>query len=463
MSRTFFSTLGSLAFVLVAAAAAPAQEQIAIKGGKIIPVSSPPIDGGVVLIRDAKITAVGKDVAIPADYRVIDATGKVVLPGFIEAHSSRGMDQTNERNNNVPFLSVLDAIDPGQEYFEDCRRNGVTTVAIVPGNDTMIGGQAAIIKTAGTYVEQMIVKRQAGIKISLRPTTGRSRMSHLASLRKELDAARDLVNEERSKTKAAALEKKPEPKPAEKEKNKIANADDPVQQPGADDNPDPNQAGLQDVPVRREALVKLLKGEVPAFMYCDASLDVPQAIKLTKEYGLKTVLVLGQHCYKAAKQVAASHLPVILEPTLIFWESDPRTGEDRKIILPKVYREAGVPVTFEVTGIAAGNLARAPELPPTLGTNYLWFQAATAMKYGVPEAEAIEAITLRPAKQLGMDALIGSIEKGKDADLVILTGEPLKITTWVDTTLVRGKVVYERSKDRKLQHLLQTSPQTTSK
>src|SRR5207247_8271841 len=117
-----------------------------------------------------------------------------------------------------------------------------------------------------------------------------------------------------------------------------------------------------------------------------------------QEYQLRAVLVLGHHCYQAAKQVAASKLPVILDPTLVFWETDPRTGEDRKIILPKIYREAGVPVTFEVTGIAGGSLFVAPNLPATLGTNYLWYQAATAVKYGTPLAEALEAITLRPAK-----------------------------------------------------------------
>jgi len=210
MSRTSISSwrLGALALagLLATATGAPAQEQLAIKGGRIMPIASAPIDGGVLLIRDGKIQAVGKDLAIPSDYRVIDASGRVVLPGFIEAHSSRGMDQANERNNNVPFLSVIDAIDPGQEYFEDCRRNGVTTVAIVPGDDTMIGGQAAIIKTAGSYVDQMIVKRQAGIKISLRPTADRSRMSHLASLRRELDAARDALPDEYGKPKATAGE-----------------------------------------------------------------------------------------------------------------------------------------------------------------------------------------------------------------------------------------------------------------
>src|SRR5437899_5969191 len=196
------------AVLLVAVANVSAQEQLAIKGGRILPIGQPAIEGGVILIRNGKIQAVGKDLAIPADYKLIDAAGKVVLPGFIEAHSSRGMDQANERNNNVPFLSVVDAIDPGQEYFEDCRRNGVTTVAVVPGDDTMIGGQAAIIKTAGSYIEQMIAKRQAGIKISLQPAATRSRMSHLASLRKELDAARDALQEERNKAKVAGAERK---------------------------------------------------------------------------------------------------------------------------------------------------------------------------------------------------------------------------------------------------------------
>ena len=211
-----------------------------------------------------------------------------------------------------------------------------------------------------------------------------------------------------------------------------------------------------------KALVRLLKREMPAFIYCDAAMDVPQALKLIHEYNLKAILVLGHNCYKAAKQIAASKLPVILDPTLVFWETDLRTGEDRKIILPKIYREAGVPLTFQVTGIAGGSLFRTPDLPATLGTNFLWYQAATAVKYGTPVPDALEAITLRPAKLLGVEALAGSIEPGKDADVVILTGDPLKISTWVETTLVRGKVVYERQKDRKLQHLLQTPQEPTA-
>jgi imidazolonepropionase-like amidohydrolase len=263
------------------------------------------------------------------------------------------------------------------------------------------------------------------------------------------------LQQERDRSRVTSGERKPETPRAAQNGDQAGDPTQPDPQTG--DNPDA-APGATDTAVRREALVRLLKGQMPAFIYCDAAMDVPQALRLTHEYKLKTILVLGHNCYKAAKQVADSKLPVILDPTLVFWETDPRTGEDHKIVLPKIYREAGVPMTFQVTGMAAGNLARGPDLPPTLGTNFLWYQAATAVKYGTPLPEALEAITLRSAKLLGTETVAGSIETGKDADLVILTGEPLKLTTWVDTTLVRGKVVYERAKDRKLQHLL-PSPQ----
>ena len=440
-----------LAVVLAIVAPSAAQERMAVKGGRIITGSGPAIENGVILVRNGKIEAVGKDLPIPSEAKVVDATGRVIVPGFVEAHSSRGMDQSNESNPNVPFLSVIDAIDPSQEYFEDCRRNGVTTVAIVPGNNTMFGGQAAIIKTTGTIVDDMIVKRSAGIKISLKPVGDRNRMGHLATIRKELDAARLAVNSEKKPdTKVAAAE-------GVTEIDTAATGDEPpLQQRRNQQRGGGRQVNNEgsDAALVREALTKLIKGDALAFIYCDLAMDVPQAIKLAQEYKLKAVLVLGQDCYKAARLIAAAKLPAVLEPTLVFWETDPRTGEDKQVILPKVYRDAGVPVTFQVSGMAAGNLFRSPNLPPTVGTNYLWYQAATAVKYGMPIAEALTAITQRPADTLGVGKLVGSIEVGKDADFAILTGDPLKLDTWVDKTVIGGKVVYERDQDRKLKNLL---------
>jgi imidazolonepropionase-like amidohydrolase len=444
-----------LLLLVLTAGPVAAQERIAIKGGRVLPVSGAPIDGATVLIHQGKIEAVGKDVPIPADAKVIDATGKWVIPGLVDVHSTRGMDQTNETNPNVPFLSVVDAIDPSQDYFEECRRQGITTVLIAPGNNTMFGGQAAILKTGGTFVDQMIVKRSVGIKISLKPVGDRNRMGHVAAIRKELDAARDALAD---KTKAA------DAKPATGEKT---GSESPPPEPRGDSDTQqrrPRPTGGQpatggesvDAALVREALGKMLKGDMMAFIHCEVAMDVPQALKLMNEYKLKAVLVLDRDCYKAVKHLAAAKVPVVLDSTLVFWETDPRTGEEKQIALPKLFREAGVPVAYQVAGAAsAGGFRGAGSLPPAMGNNYLWYQAATAVKYGTPPDEALRAITLRAAQTLGIGGSAGSLEPGKDADVVILTGDPLKLDTWVETTIAGGKIVYERDKDRKLKALLE--------
>lgn len=373
-------------------------QELAIKGGRILTMAGEPIDGGTVLIRDGKITAVGEKLDIPIDAMVIDATGKTIMPGFVESHSSAAMSQSNETNPNVPYLTVMDSIDPMRAYFHDARSNGVTTVAVVPGNATMIGGQGAVIKTGGTFVEDMVLMRNAGVKISLKPLNEASRMGHLAALRLELDQAKKLLDDE------------------------------------DDGPPDP----------KKEALVSMVGGKIPAFIYCESAMDVAPALQLAADYDLKSILVLGRKCYLAASEIAESGQPVILDSTLVFWETDPRTGSDKKIVLTKIFQEAGVPFTFQV----------AASTTSTLGNNFLWYQAACAVKYGMPVQKALEAITLLPARILGVDKFVGSLEPGKDADIVILTGDPLLLDTWVETTIVGGKVVYERGKDRKLKRLL---------
>jgi hypothetical protein len=448
------TSLLSLAALLAAGTAATAQGPVAIKGGKIIPVVGEPIEEGTVLIRDGKIVAVGKDVEIPGEARVIDAKGKVVLPGFVNPHTSQAISQANEVNANVPYVSVIDGIDPSLDFFEDSRRNGVTSAAVLPGNNTMIGGQGLVVKTAGTFVNDMILKQDLGLKISLRPTQGRSRMSHLAALRAELEETKQFI-EKKEKGEDAA-------KPDEEKKE-----EDP--KPPGDDEPARPDGPQQDAPAsasageeQRAALIRLIKGELPAFLYCDEPMDIPRALELADEYKLNYILVLSPSCYKAAPILGKTKPTVILDPTLVFWERDPRTDEDKQVILPKVYREAGIPITFQTapdgTGVDAGGLGSAgrgrPSANLTLGTTFPWFQAATAVKYGMPPAEAIEALTLRPAKLLGVDKFVGSIEPGKDGDLVVWSSDPLKADAWVDTTLIDGKVVYERSADKKLADLL---------
>src|SRR5262249_49564342 len=172
--------------------------------------------------------------------------------------------------------------------------------------------------------------------ISLRPVADRNRMGHVATIRKELDAARySLADKPKTADpKAPAAEKPADAKPP-------MASDDPDTQPrGRRPGAARGGPGIMEAPdaaLVREALAKMLKGETLAFIYCELAMDVPQAIKLINEYKLKAVLILGQDCHKAVTQIAAAKLPVILDPTLVFWETDPRTGEEKQIALPKLF------------------------------------------------------------------------------------------------------------------------------
>jgi imidazolonepropionase-like amidohydrolase len=388
-------TLWVAALAALAIGAAPEDGTIAIKGARVIPVSGPELENATILIRGGKIEAVGKDLEIPWDARVIDGSKKVVVPGFVEAHTSRGTDRPNERIASVPFVSTFDSINPVDPFYEDALRQGITTLCVMPGNDTMIGGHGCVVRPVGVTTESMMVLKNVALKISLRPRPGVSRMAHLAALRKEFNDAADLLKD-----------KKGEPDP------------------------------------RREPMSKLLKGLLPAYVYCPTASDVHRAIDLAETYKFKAKLVLGRDGWKAAGEIAKKGYEVILDPELEYWETDEERHDEVRRFGGEALAKAGVKFAFQTDAMP-------------YGTSYLWFQAATAVKNGLSRAEAIRAVTLAPAEILGLGTRIGSVEKGKDANLVVLTGDPLDAQAWVDTVLIEGKVVYERAKDEKLKRVLE--------
>jgi imidazolonepropionase-like amidohydrolase len=335
------------------------------------------------------------------------------MPGLIEPHSSRGLDRPNESFPNVPFVSVHDSIDPLNSYFEDALRDGVTSILITPGNSTQIGGQALIVKPVGETVEEMAVKDRVAIKMSLRPVGGRSRMAHIADLRKVFID----LQEELKEAKKAEAEKKEE----EREK----------------------KAPREQVGEKKKALVDLMEKRIPAICYCETASDVMRAIDLSKEFGFRMIPVLGRDGHKAGELLAKAKLPAILDPTLVHWERDEETGEEKAYPTPTILRDHGVPIALQSTS-------------STLGTRFLWYQAARAVRHGLSREEALRAITLSPAEIIGIGDRVGSLEAGKDANLLILSGDPLDVRTWVDVVMIEGKVVYERSKDETLQKLGET-------
>lgn len=434
-----------LVISLVVSANSFAQTPIAIKGGTIYTMAGDPIENGTVLFRDGRIFDVGKDLKIPVEAKVIDAKGKVVMPGFVESHSSSGMSQANESNPIVPYVSVLDSIDPMSNYFRQARRNGVTTVAISPGNSTIIGGQAAVIKTAGEFLDDMILRSEIGIKISLRPVSG-SRMSHMARLRKAMnDARRKMEGDDEDEDKDKDDKKSDDDKDKDKDE-KDDEKDDKKEEKKEGSTQAGTAASARQATNKAldEAMSALLSGELPAIIYCERAMDVGQALRLIEEYNLDATLVLGRECHKAAEQLAGKEMPIILDSTLVYWDEDPRTDEETKVVVTEVFREQGIPFTFQ--GSRTGGA--------TLGSSYLWYQAATCVKHGMPREEALQALTTLPAKFLGVEKLVGSIEKGKDGDVIVLSGDPLKVSTWVEKTIVNGEVVYDREDDEQLKRLL---------
>jgi len=366
--------------------ASPVRKKLAVEAGRVITIAGKEIKNGVILIEDGTIKAVGTDVEIPWDAFVIEAKDKVVMPGFVMAHTSDGLDRANENMPEVPFISTFDSIDPISTFFEDSLRDGVVAMLVLPGNNTLLGGTGTIVKPYGRTVEAMIIKRYTGLKISLQPSRNTSRMGHMQRFRRYVSDLKDYLEEYEQRKADAKDEKKPFD---------------------------------EEIDVTKQSMVDLLNKKLTAFIYCDRAADVPKAIEIQKTTELNTVLVLGPDCYKAAGLIAQSKLPVILDSELIVWETNEQTNEEEMKVIPMIFHKAGVKFAFQTD-------------TSQYGRRYLWYQAATAVKYGMKREEALKSITLYPAQFIGVDNRLGSIETGKEATLIFLTGDPLDAQSWVD-------------------------------
>lgn len=409
-SHITFVSMFLIAFVTSTIAyAAPVRKKLAVEAGRIITIAGKDIKNGVILIEDGTIKAVGTDVEIPWDAFVIEAKDQVVMPGFVMAHTSSGLDRANENMPEVPFISTFDSIDPISTFFEDSLRDGVVAMLILPGNNTLLGGTGTIVKPYGRTVEAMLIKRYTGLKISLQPSQNTSRMGHMQRFRRYVSDLKDYLEEYEQKKTDAKEEKKPFD---------------------------------EEIDVTKQSMVDLLNKRLTAFVYCDRAADVPKAIEIQKTHELNTVLVLGTDCYKAAGLIARSKLPVVLDSQLIVWETNEKTNEEEMKVIPTIFHKAGVKFAFQTD-------------TSQYGRRYLWYQAATAVRHGMKRNEALKSITLYPAQFIGVDNRLGSIETGKEATLIFLTGDPLDAQSWVDRVMIAGEIVYERAKDERLKKLLE--------
>jgi imidazolonepropionase-like amidohydrolase len=388
---------------------------VAISGGTIVPIVGHEIRRGTVLIRDGRIAAVGDAVAVPDGALVIDATGKWVLPGFIEAHGHVGVSEeaegwagqdTNELTEPVTaHVRALDAINPADMGFRDAISGGVLAVNVNPGSGNPIGGQTVAMKCWGRTVDEMALRQPSGMKSALgenpkrvygeQKKTPSTRLGTAAVIRGALvDAANYLRRIE-------AEEAKPETerKPVDRD-------------------------------LKLEALGRVLRREIPWRQHCHRADDIATAIRIADEFGYNLVIDHGTEAHLLADILAARDIPVVIGPLL----TSRSKVELRNRSLANPGRLASAGVTIAITTDH-----------PVVPVNFLVHQASLAVKDGLDRETALRALTINPARIAGVDDRLGSIEPGKDADLVIWSGDPLDVLSRAERAFIDGDEVYSYS------------------
>jgi imidazolonepropionase-like amidohydrolase len=391
----------------------------AITGARIVPVTGDAIDGGTILIDAGKIVAVGgPGLEVPADADVVDAAGKWVLPGFIDAHAHVGVHEeaegwagsdTNEMTKPVTaYVRALDAINPADQGFRDAIGGGVLAVNVNPGSGNPIGGQTAAVKCWGRVVDQMVLREPSGMKSALgenpkrvygeRKETPSTRLGTAAVIREAFVQAGNYL------AKLAAAE----------------------QQPPSERKPVDRDLGL-------EALARVLRREIPWRQHCHRADDIATAIRISREFGYELVIDHGTEAHLLADLIAAESIPVIIGP--LFTSRSKVELRNRSLANPGRLAAAGVTIAITTDH-------------PVVPINFLIHQASLAVKEGLDRDTALRSITINPARIIGVADRLGSLEPGKDADLVIWSADPLDVTSRAERAYQDGLEIYAYDYDR---------------
>ena len=373
--------------------------QLAIKGETVYTMAGEPIANGVVLLNGSKIEAVGPEssITIPANYRVL--TAKVVTPGLIDAHTVIGLNgYLNQPHDQMaldgsspfqPELRAIDAYDAGEVLIGWVRGYGVTTIHTGHQPSALASGQTMIAKTWGKEVDDATIVPTAMIAVTLGNAglagQGKSpgtRAKAAAMLRAELIKAQENV-------------KKTEP------------------------SRDP----------KSEIMLRVIKKEIPLLITADKAQDIITALRIAKEFDIKIVLDSVADAPSVISEIKASGFPVIVHPTMARPSDD---AENLSMTTASKLKAAGIPVALQ-----SGYEGYVPK------TRIVLFEAAMAAANGLSKSDALSLITIDAAKILGIDKRVGSLEKGKDADVALYDGDPFEWTSHCIGTVINGSVVSE--------------------
>ncbi|MGD8539877.1 MAG: amidohydrolase family protein [Candidatus Aminicenantes bacterium] len=391
----------------------------ALKGGTVLSMAGSPIKDGIVLVKDGKIERVGKNVSIPDEYPLIDASEFVVMPGLISARSYVGISSNWRRQSSideisrpiVPEMEVKHAIEPQAPHFAFCQELGITSAMVTPGNRNPIGGQGVVIKTSGAVIEKMIAKDKAVMVMGLGASAKRAdkmpmtRMGVAALLRETFTKVKEY----------------------EKKMNRNKNTKN---------GPEPKRD------LAMEALIPVLKGEMSMMVHCERRDDIMTAFRIADEFGLNVILDGATDAYKVVDDIKKRGIPVILED--LFRGAGSIEDKGFNPANPAILAKEGVKVAFR-------SREGAWYSPGVAWSGGDLLEIATfAVRYGMPEEAALRAVTIDAAEIIGMGDRIGSLEPGKDADILILRGHPFKIRSIPEAVFVDGKLVYKRQEGERL-------------
>jgi imidazolonepropionase-like amidohydrolase len=387
----------------------PAKPKLALHVGKIITCAGKPIVNGTILVSNGKIEALGPraEIKVPPGYTEINQSDKFAMPGLVDVHSHvGGSGDINEMVYQTnPELRVLDVIRPHNEQLKVAVAGGVTTICFIPGSGTNMGGWGALMKTGPGTLDEVLVRFPGVLKIAQAGNperqggevgSGRMGMNHV--IREQLRVGMGYVKD-------------------------------------WDDWEAGRRATKPRVDLRLEYFKPLFHREIPILVHTQGYQVIQSTLRiLHDEFNLK--VIIGHACfdsYRLAEETRKRGVPVMSGPRIFRYDTD--TGQIKGIVAE--YAKRGV--TF------LGVNTDAPVVPE----EELFFQATMAVRFGWTEEEALRGLTIEPAKALMIDKRVGSLEVGKDADIVVTTGAIIDPRSYVTQVLIDGKVVYDVKKDRR--------------
>jgi len=416
-----------ISFAAAVAIIAPLGAQtIAITGGKVYPVSGPPIESGTVVIVNGKIAAVGSNVPIPAGALRIDATGKIVTPGFVNSSTQLGVQEVSQvsdtrdmsargKDNIAAAFTVWDGLNPSSVMMAPARKEGITSFIVMPTGG-LVAGQAALLDVVPGTTTDMIIRapvamiaeigdpRQAGVS---------SRGELILKLRELLDDTRFFQTHRDAFDRAQTR---------------------------------PFAASRLDL----QAMIPVVEGRLPLVIAVDRASDIDAAMRIAREFNVKLMIDGGAEAWMMADKLAAAHIPVLTGAMNNIPRGFAALGQRQENAA--LLRKAGVAVAL------IGNAGGGDE--ETFNVRNLKQEAGNAVAYGMTWDDALRAVTLAPAEIFGVTDRVGSLQPGREGNVVVWSGDPFEFTTRVEHVFVRGHEYSDKTRQDLLMERYKTLPNT---